>query len=93
MIIASGTTREGKFLLLQNSCLDRLIEKSAMVFAWLKHHIVSELCDKEKLSDAFLVIGESHQKLRDFSKAIKWYAKVGKDTSQLKSGGSSISKN
>ena len=34
-----------------------------------------------------------HQKLRDFSKAIKWYAKVGKDTSQLKSGGSSISKN
>ncbi|XWS29403.1 hypothetical protein CRYUN_Cryun24cG0026500 [Craigia yunnanensis] len=83
MVIANGAPEERKFLLLQNSCLDRLIEKSAMVFAWLKHRefakrkkgIASELCDKEKLSDAFLVVGESYQKLRDFSKAIKWYTK------------------
>ncbi|XP_012466931.1 protein TONSOKU isoform X1 [Gossypium raimondii] len=83
MVIAKGTPQERKFLLLQNSCLDCLIEKSAMIFAWLKHRefakrkkrIASELCDKEKLSDAFLVVGESYQKLRDFSKAIKWYTK------------------
>ncbi|KAK8989807.1 hypothetical protein V6N11_064223 [Hibiscus sabdariffa] len=81
MFNAKETPWERKFLLLQNSCLDRLIEKSAMIFAWLKHRefakrkkrIASELCDKEKLSDAFLVVGESYQKLRDFSKAIKWY--------------------
>ncbi|XVF17047.1 hypothetical protein REPUB_Repub10bG0083400 [Reevesia pubescens] len=83
MVIAKGTPQERKFLLQQNSCLDRLIEKSAMIFAWLKHrefaktkkHIARELCDKEKLSDAFLVVGESYQKLRDFGKAIKWYTK------------------
>ncbi|XVE86577.1 hypothetical protein DITRI_Ditri18aG0044600 [Diplodiscus trichospermus] len=83
MVIANGKHQERKFLLLQNSSLDRLIEKSAMIFAWLKHRefakrkqrIASELCDKEKLCDAFLVVGESYQKLRDFSKAIKWYTK------------------
>ncbi|XP_017977769.1 PREDICTED: protein TONSOKU isoform X1 [Theobroma cacao] len=83
MVTAKGTPEERKFLLQQNSCLDRLIEKSAMIFAWLKHRefakrkksIASELCDKEKLSDAFLVVGESYQKLRNFSKAIKWYTK------------------
>ncbi|XP_022741653.1 protein TONSOKU-like [Durio zibethinus] len=83
MVIAKGTPHERKLLLQQNSCLDRLIEKSAMIFAWLKHHefakrkkrIASELCDKENLSDAFLVVGESYQKLRDFSRAIKWYTK------------------
>ncbi|XVF61874.1 hypothetical protein PTKIN_Ptkin08bG0169300 [Pterospermum kingtungense] len=82
-VIANGKPQERKFLQLQNSCLDRLIEKSAMICAWLKHRefakrkkrIASELCDKEKLSDAFLVVGESYQKLRDFSKAIKWYTK------------------
>ncbi|KAH1096981.1 hypothetical protein J1N35_013902 [Gossypium stocksii] len=36
MVIAKGTPQKRKFLLLQNSCLDRLIEKSAMIFAWLK---------------------------------------------------------
>ena len=41
-----------------------------------KKRIASELYDKEKLSDAFLVVRESHQKLRgDSSKAIKWYTK------------------
>ncbi|KAK8524900.1 hypothetical protein V6N12_029752 [Hibiscus sabdariffa] len=83
MVTAKETPRERKFLLMLNSSLDRLIEKSAMIFAWLKHRefakrkkrIASELCDKEKLSDAFLVVGESYQKLRDFSKAIKWYTK------------------
>ncbi|KAE8674121.1 Tetratricopeptide repeat-containing protein, putative isoform 3 [Hibiscus syriacus] len=79
MVIAKETPHERKFLLQQHSSLDRLIEKSAMIFAWLKHRefakrkkrIASELCDKEKLTDAFLVVGESYQKLRDFSKAIK----------------------
>ncbi|KAE8705157.1 protein TONSOKU-like isoform X2 [Hibiscus syriacus] len=82
MVLAKETPSERKFLLLQHSSLDRLIEKSTIIFAWPKHrefakrkkHIASELCDKEKLSDASLVIGESYQKLRDFSKAIKWIA-------------------
>lgn len=29
----------------------------------------------EKLSDSFLAIGESYQKLRNFNKAQKWYSK------------------
>ncbi|KAK4393815.1 protein TONSOKU [Sesamum angolense] len=40
-----------------------------------KKRIASELCDKEKLSDSFLVIGESYQNLRKFGKALKWYRK------------------
>ncbi|CAK9178889.1 unnamed protein product [Ilex paraguariensis] len=44
-------------------------------FAKRKKRIASELCDKEKLSDSFLVIGESYQKLRNFNKALKWYTK------------------
>ncbi|XP_021899947.1 protein TONSOKU [Carica papaya] len=83
MVTARGTPGERKCLLQQNASLDRLIEKSSMIFAWLKHRefakskkrVASELCDKEKLSDAFLVIGESYQKLRDYKKAIKWYTK------------------
>ncbi|XP_016500301.1 protein TONSOKU isoform X2 [Nicotiana tabacum] len=83
MEIARGTEGERKCLLQQNSSLDRLIEKSSAIFAWLKHHtyakkkkqIASELCDKEKLSDSFLAIGESYQKFREFDKALKWYNK------------------
>ncbi|KAA8531034.1 hypothetical protein F0562_005743 [Nyssa sinensis] len=83
MVAARGTPGERKCLLQQNACLDRLIEKSSMIFAWLKHRefakrkkrIASELCDKEKLGDTFLVIGESYQKLRNFNKALKWYLK------------------
>ncbi|PPD74456.1 hypothetical protein GOBAR_DD28619 [Gossypium barbadense] len=43
MVIAKGTPQERKFLLLQNSCLDCLIEKSAMIFAWLKVLIVEDM--------------------------------------------------
>ncbi|XP_055832126.1 protein TONSOKU isoform X3 [Solanum dulcamara] len=83
MEIVRGTEGERKCLLQQNSALDRLIEKSSAIFAWVKHRIyakkkkqiASELCDKEKLSDSFLAIGESHQKLRKFDKALKWYNK------------------
>ncbi|CAN4114152.1 unnamed protein product [Withania somnifera] len=83
MEIARGTEGERKCLMQQNSALDRLIEKSSAIFAWLKHRIyakkkkqiASELCDKEKLSDSFLAIGESYQKLREFDKALKWYNK------------------
>nr|XP_016454753.1 PREDICTED: protein TONSOKU-like isoform X1 [Nicotiana tabacum] len=83
MEIARGTEGERKCLLQQNLSLDHLIEKSSAIFAWLKHHtyakkkkqIASELCDKEKLSDSFLAIGESYQKLREFDKALKWYNK------------------
>ncbi|XP_060184137.1 protein TONSOKU isoform X2 [Lycium barbarum] len=83
MEIARGTEGERKCLLQQNSLLDRLIEKSSAIFAWKRHRtyakkkkqIASELCDKEKLSDSFLAIGESHQKLREFDKALKWYNK------------------
>ncbi|PKI45235.1 hypothetical protein CRG98_034362, partial [Punica granatum] len=44
-------------------------------FAKRKKRIAVELCDKEKLSDSYLVIGESYQKLRNFVKALKWYNK------------------
>ena len=44
-------------------------------FAKRKKRIANELYDKEKLSDSFLVIGESYQKLRNFDKALKWYRK------------------
>lgn len=81
MPMARGTDSERKCLLQQNASLDRLIDKSSMIFAWLKHQefakrkkrVASELCDKEKLGDSFLVIGESYQRLRIFSKALKWY--------------------
>ncbi|GMY12399.1 protein TONSOKU isoform X1 [Fagus crenata] len=83
MVVARGTPRERKCLLHQNASIDCLIEKSRMIFAWLKFRefakrkkrVASELCDKEKLSDSFLAIGESYQKLRKFDKAFKWYKK------------------
>ncbi|KAG8642972.1 hypothetical protein MANES_12G152000v8 [Manihot esculenta] len=76
---AMGRPCERKFLLQQNELLDRLIEKSSMIFAWnahcnyakLKKRIAKQLCDKEKLGDSYLVLGESYRKLRNFSKAIK----------------------
>ncbi|XP_020572962.1 protein TONSOKU isoform X2 [Phalaenopsis equestris] len=80
---ARGTANERKFLLEQNVFLDSLIEKSCMIFAWPKHQefakrkkrVATELCDKKKLGDSFLDIGESYQKLRNFGKARKWYMK------------------
>ncbi|KAK1587587.1 hypothetical protein Q3G72_014471 [Acer saccharum] len=83
MAAAKDTPDERKCLLQKNACLDRLIEKSSIIMAWLKHRefakrkkrITTELCDKEKVSDSYLVIGESYQKLRKFDKAIKWYTK------------------
>ncbi|KAK9073265.1 hypothetical protein SSX86_007589 [Deinandra increscens subsp. villosa] len=83
MVMARGTSSERKCLLQQNASLDCLIEKSSIIFAWKKHcefakkkkKIASELCDKEKLGDSYLVIGESYQKLRNFNKAKKWYSK------------------
>lgn len=44
-------------------------------FTKQKKRVAAELHDKEKLSDSCLVIGESYQKLRNFSKALKWYNK------------------
>lgn len=83
MVTARGTPRERKCLLQQNASLDCLIEKSSTIFAWMQHlefakrkkRVASELCDKEKLSDSYLAIGESYQKLRKFTKSIKWYVK------------------
>ncbi|VVA98138.1 unnamed protein product [Arabis nemorensis] len=83
MTDAKGTSEERKSLLQVHALLERLIEKSSMVFAWLKHleyskrkkKISDQLCDKEKLSDSFLVVGESYQKLRNFSKSLKWLDK------------------
>ncbi|KAF7840080.1 Protein TONSOKU [Senna tora] len=76
-----GTSHERKCLLQQNASLDRLLEKSSMIFAWEKHcefakekkGIASELRDNERLSDSYLAVGESYQKLRNFNEAIKWY--------------------
>ncbi|XP_071916680.1 protein TONSOKU-like [Coffea arabica] len=83
MQLARGTAGERKCLLQQIASLDRLIEKSSMIFAWMKHleyakkrkKIANEICDKEKMGDSFLLIGESYQKLRKFKKALKWYTK------------------
>ncbi|XP_052206092.1 protein TONSOKU isoform X2 [Diospyros lotus] len=83
MSMAGGAASQRKCLLEQNAALDRLIEKSSTIFAWPKHlefakrkkRVAGELCDKEKLSDSFLAIGESYQRLRNFSKALKWYTK------------------
>ncbi|XP_077242137.1 tetratricopeptide repeat (TPR)-containing protein [Tasmannia lanceolata] len=82
-VIAKGKPSERRCLLDLHASLNRLIEKSTIIFAWTKHRefakrkkkVASELCDKEKLSDSFLAIGESYQKLRNFSKARKWYMK------------------
>ncbi|KAL3824491.1 hypothetical protein ACJIZ3_020520 [Penstemon smallii] len=81
--MAKGKDTERKYLLKQNASIDCLIEKSRIIFMWtklreygkMKKSIASDLCDKEKLSDSFLVIGESYQKLRNFKKALKWYRK------------------
>uniref|UniRef100_A0A6N2LC22 Protein TONSOKU n=1 Tax=Salix viminalis TaxID=40686 RepID=A0A6N2LC22_SALVM len=84
IVTARGTHHERKCLLQQNASLDSLIEKSSIILAWskvadlpyiLKKRIASELCDKEKLGDSFLLLGESYQKLRKFKKAIKWFMK------------------
>ncbi|XP_035823345.1 protein TONSOKU isoform X4 [Zea mays] len=80
---ARGTSKERKLLLDQHAWLDSLIEKARMICAWQKHkefskgkkRVANELRDKEKLSDSLLSIGESYQKLRNFSKARKWYMK------------------
>ncbi|KAJ7945273.1 Protein TONSOKU like [Quillaja saponaria] len=80
---ARGTPNERKCLLQQNVSLDLLIEKSRMILAWprlcefakRKKRVSDELCDKEKLSDSYLVIGESYEKLREYNKALKWYTK------------------
>ncbi|KAL6523140.1 hypothetical protein OROHE_016435 [Orobanche hederae] len=81
--MARGTESERKCLLKQNASLDSLVEKSMMIFSWIKvrnfgkkkKRLAWELCDKEKLGDSFLVVGESYQKLRNFGKALKWYQK------------------
>nr|XP_043629643.1 protein TONSOKU [Erigeron canadensis] len=83
VILAKGTSGERKLLLQQNASLDSLIDKSSTIFAWKKHcefakkkkKIAREICDKEKLGDSYLVIGESYQKLRNFNKAKKWYSR------------------
>ncbi|KAM7257408.1 hypothetical protein ACFE04_013149 [Oxalis oulophora] len=80
---AKGTPLERKSLLQQNTSLDILIEKTRMIFAWLKHLefakrkkiVARKLCDKEKLGDSYLAIGESYQQLRNFKKSIKWLTK------------------
>ncbi|KAJ1698650.1 hypothetical protein LUZ63_007162 [Rhynchospora breviuscula] len=80
---AKGTASERKRLLEELACLDSLIEKSCTIAAWDKHRdfakkkkkVTQVVCDKEKLGDSFLYLGESYQKLRNFLKARKWYMK------------------
>ncbi|CAM8913063.1 unnamed protein product [Rhodiola kirilowii] len=40
-----------------------------------KKTVSEELCDKEKMADSYMLIGESYQKLRFFDKSLKWYLK------------------
>ncbi|XP_057544587.1 protein TONSOKU isoform X1 [Amaranthus tricolor] len=83
MTTTKGTSGERKCLRQQLKSIDNLIEKTIIVSDWSKHlefakmkkKIAKELCDKEKLADSLLVVGESYQKLRDFRKASKWYTK------------------
>ncbi|KAL5213496.1 hypothetical protein ABZP36_024343 [Zizania latifolia] len=80
---ARGTSKERKLLLEQYAWLDNLMERARMITAWPKlkefskgqKRVANELHDKEKQSNSFLVIGESYQKLRNFSKARKWCMK------------------
>ncbi|MED6158767.1 hypothetical protein PIB30_035878 [Stylosanthes scabra] len=80
---ARGTPNERKCLLQQNASLERLVEKSTMISAWEKYcefakekkRIANELCDKQKLGDSYMDVGESYQKLRKFNSAIKWFKK------------------
>ncbi|CAN0880513.1 Protein TONSOKU [Linum grandiflorum] len=84
MIAVRGTERERKFLLKLYTKLDHLIEKSSAISAWLKHRefakqkkeVAAQLCDKIKLNDSYLVLGESYQKIRDLNKAYKWFSKA-----------------
>ncbi|CAM8951053.1 unnamed protein product [Rhodiola kirilowii] len=83
LVMERGTSTERKCLIKQNECLDRLLEKSSTILAWKKHHefakqkktVSEELCDKEKMADSYMLIGESYQKLRFFDKSLKWYLK------------------
>ncbi|KAI4317132.1 hypothetical protein L6164_025031 [Bauhinia variegata] len=83
MNTVKGTSRERKCLLQQYASLDILLDKSSTILAWDKNckyakekiKIANELCDKERLSDSYLALGESYQKLRKFSKAMDWYRK------------------
>ncbi|CAI9117219.1 OLC1v1018568C1 [Oldenlandia corymbosa var. corymbosa] len=78
-----GRAHERKTIQEHITSLDLRIEKSRMIFAWKEHlkyaamkmRFVEELCDKEKIADSFLVIGESNQKLWKFEEALKWYRK------------------
>ncbi|KAI4383517.1 hypothetical protein MLD38_009348 [Melastoma candidum] len=80
---ARGSVSERKCLLELNKSVDIILDKASIVSTWLKHlefakrkkSITSELWDKEKLADSYLVIGESYQKLRIFNKALKWFKK------------------
>ncbi|XP_031476796.1 protein TONSOKU isoform X2 [Nymphaea colorata] len=82
-VFAKGTDAERKILLEQSASLDRLIEISSLLQAWPRHwefakrkkRVARELCDKEKLADSLLAIGESYQNLRNFPKACKWYTR------------------
>nr|WPC94901.1 TSK [Cyathula capitata] len=80
---AKGTAGERKCLKQLMNSIDLIIEKATTISDWnthrkfakMKKKIASELCDKEKLADSYLVVGESYQKLRNFQKSGKWYAK------------------
>ncbi|XP_048233146.1 protein TONSOKU isoform X2 [Ricinus communis] len=80
---ATDQSHEKKLFRKQHKLLDRLIEKSSMIFAWEEHckyakwkkRIAKQLYDKEKLGDSFLILGESYHKRRSFDKAIKWLTK------------------
>ncbi|KAM1068014.1 hypothetical protein ACFX2I_000025 [Malus domestica] len=84
---ARGRPRERHCLPQIIASLDCLIEKSRTTIAWaklcefasMKKIISSELHDKQKLIDSFLVIGESYENLREFDKALDWYTRSWKE--------------
>ncbi|EPS65129.1 hypothetical protein M569_09649, partial [Genlisea aurea] len=81
--ISRNEEAEWKCFVSQRKSLNSLVEKSRMIFDWIKlrqfakkkKRVEMELFDTEKLCDSYLIIGEAYEKLRKFSKALKWYKK------------------
>ncbi|GLJ52447.1 hypothetical protein SUGI_1115540 [Cryptomeria japonica] len=81
--LALGTVSQRRNQIQLHKFLKRLIEIAINIEAWPKYleyakkakNVVKGLRDMEKLSDAFLDIGEAYYNLRKFDKAKKWYMK------------------
>ncbi|KAH9316665.1 hypothetical protein KI387_025292, partial [Taxus chinensis] len=89
--LAIGTASQRRHQIKLHKCLKRLIELAINIEAWPKYleyakkekNVAKELRDMEKLSDAFLDIGEAYYNLRKFDKAKKWHMKSWKASKSI----------